>query len=75
MSTPPPQPKPSWLTRLRQRLARLRGGDVIITTIGPGASDNVVGKNIIKIGTLVIPALPAVIALIGLVVSVAIGLW
>jgi hypothetical protein len=75
MSTPPPQPKPTWLARLRQRLARLRGGDVIVTNIGQGASDVVVGKNIIKIGTLVIPALPAVIALILLVSGVAIGLW
>src|ERR1700712_2274339 len=75
MAALPPQPKPSLLQRLRQRLAQLRGGDVIITTIAPGASDNIVGKNIIKIGTLVVPALPAVIALIVALVSAAVGLW
>src|SRR3954452_12709169 len=75
MAAPPAPPKPSLLQRLRQRLAQLRGGDVIITTIAPGASDNVVGKNIIKIGTLVVPALPAVIALIVALVSGVGGLW
>jgi hypothetical protein len=75
MASQSPQPKPSLLQRLRQRLARIRGGDVIITTIGPGASDNVVGKNIIKIGTLVVPALPAVVALLVVLVSGVVGLW
>lgn len=76
-TTPPTQPRPSWLARLRQRLARLRGGDVIVANVDKGASDVVVGKNIvkIKIGTLVIPALPAVLALIALVLAAALGLW
>jgi hypothetical protein len=53
----------------------MRGGDVIMSNIGPGASDNIVGKNIIKIGTLVVPALPVVVALIASLVSAVVGLW
>jgi tetratricopeptide repeat protein len=71
----PPPPKPSLLQRLRGLWARARSGDVIVANIGQGASDVVVGKNIIKIGTLVIPALPAVIALIVALVGGAAGLW
>jgi tetratricopeptide (TPR) repeat protein len=48
---------------------------VIIANVGAGAQDVVVGKNILRIGTLVIPALPAVVALVALVVGVALGLW
>jgi tetratricopeptide (TPR) repeat protein len=72
---PSPQPKAPFLQRLRQALARLRGGDVIVANVGQGASDVVVGKNIVKVGTLVLPALPAVLALIALVVAASLGLW
>jgi tetratricopeptide (TPR) repeat protein len=75
MSAQPPTPKPAPLQRLRQWLARLRGGDVIVANVGQGASDVVIGKNILKIGTLVVPALPAVIALIAALLSGTGGLW
>jgi hypothetical protein len=73
--SPPPAPKPSLLQRLRALWARARGGDVIVANVGQGASDVVVGKNILKIGTLVIPALPAVSALIVALACGALGLW
>ena len=75
MSNPPPQPNLSPLQRLRRWLARPRGGDVIVANVGSGASDVVVGKNILKIGTLVIPALPAAIALAATLFGAAAGLW
>jgi hypothetical protein len=75
MPTPPTQPKPSLLQRIRRGLARLRGGDVIVANVGQGASDVVVGKNILKIGTLVIPALPAAIGLVASLAGAAGGLW
>ena len=75
MSNPPPQPNLSPLQRLRRWLARPRGGDVIVANVGSGASDVVVGKNILKIGTLVIPALPAAIALIAALFGAGAGLW
>src|SRR5262245_26167446 len=72
---PPPAPKLSLLQRLRKLWVRPRSGDVIIANVGPGSSDVVVGKNILKIGTLVIPALPLVITLIVALVGGAAGLW
>jgi hypothetical protein len=75
MADQPPPPKPSLLQRLRGLFARARSGDVIVANVGQGASDVVVGKNILKIGTLVIPALPAVIALIVALAGGAAGLW
>ena len=74
-ASPPqtPPPKPSLLQRLRRLWARPRSGDVIVANVGQGASDVVVGKNILKIGTLVIPALPVVIALIVALVGGAAG--
>lgn len=75
-STPPPSPPPAsgWRARLRSWLPQ-RSADVIIANVGAGAQDVVVGKNILRIGTLVVPALPAVVALIVLVVGAAAGLW
>ncbi len=64
MPNQPSHPKTSQRQRLQQWFTRLRGGDVIVANIGQGSSDIVVGKNILKIGTLVVPALPVVIALI-----------
>jgi hypothetical protein len=75
MADQSPPPKPSLLQRLRGLFARARSSDVIVANIGQGASDVVVGKNILKIGTLVIPALPAVLALIVALVGGAAGLW
>lgn len=76
MANPPEQAKPptGWRARLRSWLPH-RSADVIIANVGAGAQDVVVGKNILRIGTLVIPALPAVIALILTLVSAAGGLW
>ena len=75
-STPPPPPPPAsgWRARLRGWLPR-RSADVIIANVGAGAQDVVVGKNILRIGTLVIPALPAVVALVVLLAGTALGLW
>ena len=73
--SPPPPPKPALLQRLRGWFARARSSDVIVANVGAGASDVVVGKNILKIGTLVIPALPVVIALLVALVGGSIGLW
>ncbi len=75
MADQSPPPKPTLLQRLRGLFARARSSDVIVANIGQGASDVVVGKNILKIGTLVIPALPVVIALIVTLVGGAAGLW
>ena len=74
-SSPQPPPKPSLLQRLRGLWVRARSGDVIVANIGQGASDVVVGKNILKIGMLVIPALPVVIALIVTLVGGVAGMW
>ncbi|MFN8569206.1 MAG: hypothetical protein U0Z44_17180 [Kouleothrix sp.] len=48
---------------------------MIVATIGAGARDVVVGKNILRIGTLVVPALPVVIALVAALLSATLGLW
>ncbi|MBI3915260.1 MAG: hypothetical protein HY327_13870 [Chloroflexi bacterium] len=50
--------------RATDAIPKIQRGDVIIADVGEGASDVVVGKNIIKIGTLVVPALPVIVALI-----------
>ncbi len=73
MASPTP-PRLSWFQRLRRLLHR-QPGDVIMANVGQGASDVIVGKNILKIGTLVIPALPVVIALIVVLASGATALW
>ena len=75
MPNQPSEPKPNPIQRLQQWLAHLRGSDVIVANIGQGASDVVVGKNILKIGTLVIPALPLVLALITTLLVSAAGTW
>lgn len=61
MGERPPQPQ-GWRARLKALFSRER--DVIVAEIGAGAQDVIVGKNIIRIGSLVIPALPAIIALL-----------
>lgn len=59
-------------TWLRQALSRLRWRerhrDVIAAYVAEGARDVIVGKNIVKIGTLVIPTVP-VLALLAVVVA------
>jgi len=59
----------TWLRRtLSNLLKRGKRGDVIAAYVGEGARDVVIGKNIIKIGTLVIPTAP-VLAILFVVVS------
>ena len=68
-----PPPRPNWRTRLWQLFGRER--DVIVAEIGPGAHDVIVGKNIIRIGALVVPALPAILALLGALTLAAFVVW
>ena len=59
----------TWLRRtLSDLLKRGKRGDVVAAYVGEGAHDVVIGKNIIKIGTLVIPTAP-VLAILFVVVS------
>lgn len=59
----------TWLRRtLSNLLKREKRGDVVAAYVGEGARDVVIGKNIIKIGTLVIPTVP-VLAILFVVVS------
>ena len=57
-------------TRLQQLLKGKKRGDVIVGTVGEEARGVAVGKNIIQIGTVVIPTLP-VLALVLLLAAVA----
>ncbi|HEX7975894.1 MAG TPA: tetratricopeptide repeat protein [Anaerolineales bacterium] len=66
-AAPPANPSPSLKTRIRKLFAP-RGGDTISAHVGEGGRGVAVGKNIVQIGTLVIPTLP-VLALLGLVVA------
>jgi hypothetical protein len=73
MATPTPS-RPSLLQRIR-RILQPGAGDVIMANVGQGASDVIVGKNILKIGTLVIPALPVVVAVIIALAAAGTTLW
>ncbi|MBI5031362.1 MAG: hypothetical protein HZB51_12605 [Chloroflexi bacterium] len=64
--------KTSWLERLREWF-RFSHGDTIIANVGEGARDVIVGKNVIKVGTLVVPAVPVFVGVVILIVLVAIG--
>ncbi|MBI5304217.1 MAG: hypothetical protein HY868_18945 [Chloroflexi bacterium] len=68
--------KPGWLARLRERFTRT-SGDTIIANVGEGARDVVVGKNIrvVKIGTLVIPAVPVFVGVVAFIVLSALGAY
>jgi hypothetical protein len=68
-----PEQRPSWRSRLQVLLHRER--DVIVAEIGPGAQDVIVGKNIIRIGSLVVPALPAIVALLATLALAAFLIW
>jgi tetratricopeptide (TPR) repeat protein len=58
-----------WLRRtLADILGREKRGDVVAAYVEEGARDIVIGKNIVKIGTLKIPTLP-LLALLAVVVS------
>ena len=58
-----------WLRRtLADILGREKRGDVVAAYVEEGARDVVIGKNIVKIGTLKIPTVP-LLALLAVVVS------
>ena len=60
----------SWRERLASFLQRRDRGDVIVGDVGQEARGVVVGKNVIQIGTLVVPArlvVAVVVAFVGLV--------
>ena len=64
--TPAPQPArgPGWLRGILARLRRGRPpGDMIAASVGDGNQGVAVGKNIVQIGTLVIPVIPVVAGL------------
>jgi len=61
--------KSNWLTRLREWVRPSRG-DTIIANV-QDSRDVIVGKNIIKVGTLVVPAVPVFIGIVVLLIVVA----
>jgi tetratricopeptide (TPR) repeat protein len=68
----------SWMRRLLHSLRGKGRGDVIAGSVGEGAHGVVVGKNVIQIGTLVVPArlvIVLVILLVGLVAGSAFLAW
>lgn len=63
----------SWLQRILPSLVARRGrGDVIAGNVGEGAHGVAVGKNIVQIGTLVIPTLPLLAILFVLIAASAV---
>lgn len=74
MAAPPPAP-PSRFQRLRQFFRDVGRRNTILANIGEGAHDVIVGNYILKIGTLTIPALPVVIAVIVTLLAGAFTLW
>lgn len=61
--------RPSWFTRLREWLRPSRG-DTIVANV-QDSRDVIVGKNIIKVGTLVVPAVPVFIGVVILLMVAA----
>ncbi|MCL5999663.1 MAG: hypothetical protein M1546_26915 [Chloroflexi bacterium] len=57
------------LKRLAQLVRSARQGDVVAAEVGEGARGVAVGKNIVQIGTLVVPLLPLLAILIALLVT------
>ena len=69
VASPNDQQGQTWLKQVLSRLRwRERHHDVIAAYVAQGARDVIVGKNIVKIGTLVIPTVP-VLALLAVVVG------
>jgi len=75
MAKQDPLDRPYGLSRLRRFLSNLRHGDVIVANVGEGARDVVVGKNIIKIGTLNVPTLPVAVLLLVVFAAAALTVW
>lgn len=73
-----PDKKNIWSRIKRILLAPFRrseAGDVIVANVGEGAQNVVIGKDIIQIGTLEVPAVPVIISLVVLALVAALGLW
>jgi hypothetical protein len=67
-----------WQDRLPSFLKRKERRDVIVGDVGEGARGVVVGKNVVQIGTLIVPARLAivlVVLLVGLVAGSAVLAW
>jgi tetratricopeptide (TPR) repeat protein len=64
---PPPSKNP--LKRLAALRRDARQGDVVAAEVGEGARGVAVGKNIVQIGTLVVPLVPVLIALLILLMA------
>jgi len=67
-----------WQDRLPSFLKRQERADVIVGDVGEGARGVVVGKNVVQIGTLVVPARLAIVLvalLVGLVAGSAFLAW
>jgi tetratricopeptide (TPR) repeat protein len=62
----------NWVRRLRQVLRGKRRGDVIVGTVGEEAQGVAIGKNIIQIGTVVIPTLPVLASVLLLALALTI---
>lgn len=75
MSEQKPDQRQSILSRLRQFLPGRGRGDTIVANVGDNARDVIVGKNILKIGTLEVPTLPVVITLLVVIGAATLGGW
>ena len=66
-SQPPRLKQPNWLRRWLLRWQGRQQGDIIRGDVGQGARGVVIGKNVVQIGTLVIPLVPVLLALFMLI--------
>ncbi len=73
MSEQSPQEKSSWWVRLREWFRPSRG-DTIVANV-QDSREVIVGKNIIKVGTLVVPAVPVFIGVVVLIGVIAFGAY
>lgn len=73
----PEKPPPtSWLQRTLQRvMPRRAAGDVVAANVEQGARNVVVGKNIVQIGTLVVPVPLLALVLVALIATTGVVIW
>ena len=72
----PEKPPTSWLQRTLQRIMpRRAAGDVVAANVAQGARNVVVGKNIVQIGTLVVPVPLLALVLVVLIAATGIVVW
>jgi len=68
-----------WSNWLKNALSSLLGkkerGDVIVGTVGAGARNIAIGKNIIQVGSLKVPTLPVVASLLVMALAATLALW